>query len=329
MNPFASSDRLTFAQFMEYCLYDPQEGYYKRKERIFGPAGDYYTSSYTHPAFGWLLAERLVSYWRELKQPEPFDVVELGPGEGLLGKVILEYLQSRHPRVHGIIRYHPVEEQDEIPSRIEGVVFSNEFFDALPFHRVVIRRDVPREIFVMLREGELCEVEDAVSDPRIAQYLHAGFKRLREAYEYEVNLRMLEVMERLANAMSRGILLTIDYGYEWEEYDTFPRASGTWMCYFKHQAHANPYLHIGRQDITAHVNFEIMRWQGDLFGWVSAPLKTQRQFLCECGLEQILIEEEKQGWLEPQRMEERLQLKELLFPGGISDVMKVLEQRKL
>ena len=82
----------------------------------------------------------------------------------------------------------------------------------------------------------------------------------------------------------------------------------------------------GEQDITAHVNFDMLIDKATALGWKSDPLKTQREFLMEWGLHQRLIEEEQQGLFNVARMNDRLGLKTLLLPRGISDTMKVLVQ---
>ena len=89
----------------------------------------------------------------------------------------------------------------------------------------------------------------------------------------------------------------------------------------------DPYANLGCQDITAHVNFEVMTQTSEKLGWKGEPLTTQRRFLHKWGLEKHLEEEEARGILNPERLEERLGLKTLLLPGGISDTMKVLVQQ--
>ena len=320
------SRRVTFERFMDFCLYDPVHGYYSSKEKNFGPDGDYYTSPYTHPFFAQSLAEALASYFKALGQPRPFDLVELGAGKGILGRDVLAYLKRAHPTVFDHLQYHAVEIQSPgLPSTIQGVVFSNEFFDALPVHRVRVRGSGIREIYVR-GSGEVSEMEGKVSNPRIVDYMKSGFRRWKDGCEYEVNLRMVEMLHELESRIECGFLLTIDYGYEWEDYEVGDREAGTLMCYHRHQAVTDPYFNIGQQDITAHVNFDIMKEVGTQLGWVNQPLKTQRRFLMDWGLEEKLLEEERYGWLNPRRIDERLQLKTLLSPGGISDTMKVLVQ---
>lgn len=318
--------RITFERFMEFCLYDPNCGYYTTQEKIFGPEGNYYTSPYTHQLFAHCMADAFVHYFELCSRPKPFQLVELGVGEGILGRDILARLQDRYPEVFECVNYFPVEVNMDLPERIGGIVFSNEFFDALPVHRVRVRGQQVREIFVQIND-EISELEGDITDPRILEYMKAGFERWHDGYEYEVNLRMIEVLEDLERRIESGIVLTVDYGYQWEEYDAVERAAGTLMCYHRHQAMPNPFVNLGEQDITSHVNFEVMRKTGDKLGWKTEPLRNQRQFLLDWGLEQRLLEEESYGLFNPQRVKERLRLKDLLAPGGISDTMKVLVQR--
>jgi SAM-dependent MidA family methyltransferase len=40
---------IPFSQFMEWCLYHPEYGYYQRERMPIGRDGDYYTSPCVHP----------------------------------------------------------------------------------------------------------------------------------------------------------------------------------------------------------------------------------------------------------------------------------------
>jgi SAM-dependent MidA family methyltransferase len=316
---------VTFAQFMDHCLYDPEQGYYLRGREIFGPEGDFYTVAHTHPAFAQVLADAFSSHVRAMKLSAPVHFVELGAGEGILGRQILKNLEEKHPSLHKNVEYVPLEvRQGELPSKITGIIFCNEFFDALPVHRVRVRERKLKEVYVQIEAGRITEVEDELSDPRILDYMKAGFRKWREGWQYEANLAMTEWLAELDRRVVRGSLFTFDYGYTWEEYDSARRPEGTLLMYRRHQAMMDPYLYLGEQDITAHLNFEVMLEVGRRLGWSSEPLKTQRQFLMEGGLAQLLLEEEEQGLLNPSRLEERLSLKRLVQPGGISDTMKCL-----
>ncbi len=57
---------MPFSRYMEFCLYDPEFGYYSRNAKQFGKAGDFYTSSDVHAVFGRLLARQFEEMWRVL-----------------------------------------------------------------------------------------------------------------------------------------------------------------------------------------------------------------------------------------------------------------------
>ena len=76
-----STGPISFARFMDQCLYHPEFGYYTRG--IGGGGGrDYLTSSGTHRAYGMLLARQVDEMWRRSGRPTRFSFVEFGPGEG-------------------------------------------------------------------------------------------------------------------------------------------------------------------------------------------------------------------------------------------------------
>ena len=317
---------VTFKRFMEYCLYDPHCGYYTTKSKVFGPEGDFYTSPYTHPLFAEVLGDALATYLAAAGGEAELHLVELGSGEGILGGEVLSRLENHHPEIFSRLKYLPVEVgSSQLPQGFRGVVFSNEFFDALPVHRVRVIGGELREVYVRC-EAQLEETEGELSDPRILEYMRSGFAEWHEGYEYEVNLRMVETLEDLDRHFESGFIVTIDYGYQWEDYAAEERRGGTLMCYHRHRAHPDPYINIGQQDITAHVNFEVLEKTGDRLGWQGSDLKSQRQFLREWGLEERLIEKENRDALKAAQLEEYMGLKRLLLPGGISDVMKVLVQ---
>ena len=311
---------------MEYCLYDPLRGYYTTRSKIFGPEGDFYTSPYTHPLFAEVLGDALATYLAAAGREGELHLVELGSGEGILGGGVLRHLENHHPEISARLKYLPVEiGRSQLPQEFRGVVFSNEYFDALPVHRVRVTGGELREVYVCC-QSRVEEVEGELSDPRILEYMRSGFAEWNEGYDYEVNLGMVETLEDLNRRIESGFLLTIDYGYTWEDYAAVERRVGTLMCYHRHRAHPDPYINIGQQDITAHVNFEVLGKTGDRLGWRGSDLKSQRQFLREWGLEERLVEKEKPDALKAAQLEELLGLKRLLLPGGVSDVMKVLVQ---
>ncbi|MFB3904893.1 MAG: class I SAM-dependent methyltransferase [Acidobacteriota bacterium] len=320
---------ITFAEYMQRCLYDPVHGYYTSGRQVFGPAGDFYTSAHTHRLFAEILADAFVELLRSLDTGGgPVQLVELGPGDRSLANNILSCLEQTHPAVAGRLQYVPIEVNGALPDTIRGLVFSNEFFDALPVHRVRVHNGRVHELYVQAdAAGQIAETEGPLSDSRIARYMEIAFGRLREGWEYEVNLRMVECLEDLNRRIGQAWVFTIDYGFLREEYGEADRRAGTLLSYSRHRAVDDPYSHPGEQDLTAHVNFSVMIETGRMLGWLDHGLKSQREFMNEKGLaERLKRMEQSFRELNADRVEELLQLKRLLEPGGISDVMRVLVQ---
>lgn len=315
--------RITFAEYMDLVLYHPTHGYYATKAINIGPQGDFFTSPHLGADFGSLLAEQFVQMWEILGQSVPFTLLELGAGQGLLAADILEYVYHHHPDFFNALEYVIVERsaalrqeqqqrlQDLLPSAkanneklpvrwssleeiptasITGCCFSNELVDALPVHQFVIQGGQLREIYVTTSNGSnFEEVIAEPSTPLLAEYfdlvkIELPSSAYPDGYRSEVNLAALDWLSMIANRLQRGYLLTIDYGYPASRYYNPARQQGTLQCYYRHRRHDNPYIHIGRQDITAHVDFTALELWGELCGLHNIGFTEQGLFLMALGL---------------------------------------------
>ena len=346
---------LPFSQFMEWCLYHPEFGYYQSKGVTTGAQGDYYTSPSVSPLFGHLIAKQLFQM-AEILGGEEFDLVEMGGGRGFLCEDILDWVEKTSPDFYQHLRYHLIEtsspflkEQRERLSekeregrvlwidpkmfeegkvQIRGCFLSNELVDAFPIHRVIFDQGKLKEIYVTHRNGQFEEHWGELSSARIASYFHSMGIALHEGQKAEVNLLALEWMESVARCLQRGFALTIDYGYLAEELYAPHRRGGTLLCYFQHEASENPYERLGEQDITSHVNFTSLIQKGEEVGLRFTGLVPQYRFLIGLGiLEQMETLGKEITELEGLKL--RLSLKHLIEPEmGMGEVFKVLVQHK-
>jgi SAM-dependent MidA family methyltransferase len=99
-----------------------------------------------------------------------------------------------------------------------------------------------------------------------------------------VNLAASDWLSPVAKRLKRGFVLTIDYGYSADRYYLPSRHQGTLQCYYRHRHHNDPYIHVGQQDITAHVNFTALERQGEAFGLQQVGFTQQGLFLMALGL---------------------------------------------
>ncbi len=305
---------------MEEVLYHPQLGYYSSAKPRIGSEGDFYTASDLDPVFGKLIArylEKLATGFDE------FTIVEIGAGKGALARDILAHRRFRYQilerssamRSHqqSILAGFGVEWIDELPSNLTGCILSNEFFDALPVQRFVGRTGGVKEIFV---DENLNEVEAA---PTVAVDFELG-----EGQIADVSFDACLWIRRIAAALSRGFHMAVDYGYFRAEF--FAQSRGTLMCYWRHQAHENPYVHIGEQDITAHVNFTDLIEEGAASGLRLLSMSSQKDFLIDLG---ILEEMQKLAYAgDAESMQRLLRTKNLIVPDRMGSRFKVLIQSK-
>ena len=341
---------LTFARFMEICLYHPQYGYYFSGRACRGREGDYFTSPTVHPVFGALLGKQLAQMWGLLGEGT-FEIVEMGGGEGYLCLDILDYLQRYEPQFYDLLRYRMVEispvciekqkgllsshwakvtwdsVEDVGAVKVEGCFLSNELLDAFPVHRVMMEEGELQEIYVDSVKGQFLEVQSDPSTPELEAYFQRLGITLTEGQRAEVNLEALEWLDRISQGLERGFVITVDYGYPAQELFSPHRKDGTFMCYRSHRALSDPYSHLGLQDMTSHVDVTSLILRGEEYGLELTGVVPQYRFLLALGiLEEAARVGDKEGSWEA--MNERLTLKNLILPGGMGEIFKVLIQHK-
>ena len=114
--------------------------------------------------------------------------------------------------------------------------------------------------------------------------------------------------------------MLIDYGFPRHEYYHPDRSQGTLMCHYHHQAHPNPLLHIGEQDITAHVDFTQVAEAASDCGFTINGFASQASFLLNNGLLNYLA-----AIQDPKRQFQATQaVKQLIQPTEMGELFKVI-----
>lgn len=351
----AGQGRITFADFMAACLYEPGLGYYTSPGRKVGAEGDFYTSITVHAAFGRVVAREIAQMWRSMEEPSGFTLVECGAGNGRLACDIMDFLAEREPVMYEGVQLVLVEQEPSLEEAqremltahtdklswlspadfasgsftFSGCLYSNELIDALPVHRVVMTSDGLKEIYVTCKDGEFAEETGEPSTPDIEAYLKRVAVALHPAQQAEVNLNAPQWLEAASRALQNGYILTIDYGYPAEDLYTPRRKLGTLLCYYRHQTEENPYLRLGLQDITTHVDFTTLMKCGEEQGLHNVWFGEQYRFMLSAGIIEEIEEIERSTRPEEEKLRLRLTLKKLIVPeGGMGDTFKVLIQSK-
>lgn len=311
----AAVGRIPFARFMTLALYHPERGYYHAARERPGRGGDFITAPELTPFFGQCLMRQLHQCWQELGQPGEFVILEYGAGGGRLAHDLLIAARDEAPDFAAAIRYllhetNPhrraaaldllagagfgpqIALDDETTAPLTGAILSNEFVDALPVHRVVGGPGgALLERYVRWDEaaGWFAEEVDRPSTPRLATALEEAGVTLAEGQDAEVNLAAGAWLAATSARLARGVVLTIDYGYDSAELYSPKRREGTFLCYYRHTALDDPYVRIGAQDMTAHVDFGALMRAGERAGLAMLGFTTQGPFLSNLGLGDLLV----------------------------------------
>ncbi len=345
---------IPFVRFMELALYHPLHGYYMRQsdgvehERV-GWSGDFYTSSDVHPILGRAIAGQVRQMDEVLGCPAPFTIVEMGAGKGLLARDCLASIHEDQDDFASRVRYVLIERSPVMrnlqrqnlapwlrtpglvtwidsldglgPQGVTGLFLSNELIDAFPVHRVQVKDGRTEELYVDYRDGRFVECLKPLSTAELAHYLQRLNTVLPEGYRTEVNLLAMDWMEQVGRRMDRGFVLTVDYGHTAQDLYGSDRKDGTFLCYFGQQANDDPFIRVGEQDMTAHVDFSSLASVGETQGLYVTGFTNQMSFLMGLGAEEMI------GRLEPESPAFRAAI-HLLKPNGMGSTFKVLVQHK-
>lgn len=296
---------ISFARYMELALYTPGLGYYSGGATKFGVAGDFVTAPEISPLFGRTLARACVPWLETYGRT----IVEFGAGTGQLAAQILSGLAEQGitleryliVEVSGTLRAQQqatladwpcVSWMDRLPSEISGVVLGNEVLDALPVQLFVNDTHGVTERGVGLSaEGEFIWVERA-ADLNLSEAVADIEAMLPEplpiGYTSEICPAADAFMNSVGSMLQEGVVCLLDYGFPRHEYYHPQRATGTLMCHYRQQAHADPLLWPGLQDITAHVDFTRIALAANLAQLDLIGYTTQANFLLNAGITELL-----------------------------------------
>jgi SAM-dependent MidA family methyltransferase len=303
----ASQGTISFADFMEQALYARGLGYYVAGKHKFGAPGDFVTAPEISPLFSHALARQCMQVLHEIPNAS---ILEVGAGSGKMALDILLYLESQDclPEHYFILELSPdlkafqketlvtkaphlqqrISWLQQLPLSLKGIILANEVMDALPVHCFCWTG----ETFL-----ERCVTYDAVQNhfawqdsiiPKDSMLELALGHLPREAfsknYRSEINLFLPAWIASLSDTLDQGLILLLDYGFPQKEFYHPERTQGTLMCHYQHKAHADPFLHIGHQDITAHVDFTSVAKAAKAAHLTVAGYTNQANFLLNAGI---------------------------------------------
>jgi SAM-dependent MidA family methyltransferase len=305
-----SAGPITFGRFMERALYEPGHGYYRRSDPGPGRRGDFLTAPETHPIFGAVLGRLIEQAWDAAGRPDPFIVTEPGAGTGALAAGLLGGLRDLGSPIVDAILYRPVEVEparlaaaherlaalhlegllvdDEPPLLGEaGAVIANEVLDALPVHRVMGRPETPggiSELLVDLEDDRFVAREAPPTTSDLAARLAAEGVTLADGQVTEICLALDGWLAAATRHVRTGVVVLVDYGAEPAAlHDPELRPTGTLRAFAAHAVGADPFRHVGRQDLTATVDLAAVREAASRAGLEPLGETTQAELVAALG----------------------------------------------
>ena len=265
---------MPFAAFMSMALYHPRLGYYATGAARTGWSGHFVTSPELDPLFGELWTGAFEQVWIASGRPDPFTVIEIGPGEGSFAAAVLAAAEGDFARALRLVLVERVADararqrdrlQDERVDWAEaldelkpvtGVVFANEVLDNLPVHLVEMRDGEMLEVLVELAEEGLVLTRRPPAGPELSDFISRSGIELRDGNMHEIPMSTESFVTRASAAIEVGAVVLVDYGVDART--AADRPTGTLVCYSAAGADTAPLERIGEKDITVHANWTVV-----------------------------------------------------------------------
>ena len=266
-----NSKILPVDKFFNNVLYEKKIGYYSSVEP-FGLKGDFLTSPNISNLFSEIIGIWLISAWNTLGKPKKFNIVELGPGDGSLSKILLKSFKN-FPKFNEAANIYLYEKSNFLKklqkknigntkikwiekfSSIKNgpvIFFGNEFFDAIPIKQFVRREGLILEkCYSLNKKNKIIEVYKKIPNKEISEIeKYNTLKNLKFIEFPKLGLGELDKIIKKISSSAGGILL-IDYGY------LKPNNKDTLQSVIKHKKN-NLLDNLGKADITSLVNFKLL-----------------------------------------------------------------------
>ena len=338
------NELISYEKYIGSALYHPEFGYYMKDKQKIGRQGDFITTSNISDIYGRMMA----TWFSHVCTNSQLDPVfcEIGAGNGRFAKAFLQEWKERiqTPLTYIIVESSPFHRKlqrellmDDFPivqveninevNPFEGMIFSNELFDALPVHVIEKENQELHEVMIGIRNNELYEQKVPLTNTDIKLFLKESQIELKEKQRLEVPLAMVEMIKGISRALIKGIVVTADYGYTNEEWMDPRRIKGSLRGYYQHQMIDDILQNPGEMDITTHIHFDYLIQKGEQENLELVSKLRQDEFLLQAGiLKELANHYDPNPFSEVSKRNRAI--RSLIMPSGISSYFHVVIQQK-
>ncbi len=286
--------------YMGLCLAHPTHGYYMTRDPL-GAEGDFITAPEISQIFGELIGAWVADCWMKLGQPDPFILMECGPGRGTLMCDALratKHVAGFHDAMQlRLLECSPVlkEKQKQAlgqyaPTWCDGVepdmfeyptiIIGNEFLDALPVRQMNFNGTEWREICIDININDTLRLYEKRADKAVLSLIPRLLIEPQLGDQIEVSLEQQEFIKNTSAILLKqgGSALFLDYG------SAYLVPSDTIQAVKTHKI-VDVLERPGEVDITSHIQFaEIARIAMENNVTVHGPV-SQSDFLKRLGID--------------------------------------------
>jgi cyclopropane-fatty-acyl-phospholipid synthase len=222
-------------KFIDIALYNKQLGYYENK-KIFSRDGDFITSPFISSIFSEMISIWIVSYWIYLKKPKKINILELGPGNGLMINQIINSLKKiktfdanfniyLHEKSETLIKVQKenlnnfknivwIKNINKI-KQYPTIIIANEFFDAFPIKQFFKINSNWHEQCISFKDNikKIIYYKNKINNNILKKY--SKFFNINKSKIIEYPVKIENYLNSISKIIKKnnGIFLTFDYGY--------------------------------------------------------------------------------------------------------------------
>ncbi|MBK89673.1 MAG: hypothetical protein CL772_00665 [Chloroflexi bacterium] len=318
--------KISSKDFITACLYG-DNGYYTYTRNLRNAYfKDFATAPLSHPLFGYLISIFLDKLISSFKQTDEITIFEFGAGNGTLAYDITNGLEAIRQKNYKYVAIDITESNSIFPvindlknlDKSNGIILSNELFDALPHHLFYVKDGNVFEKYVEINNNKFSEILDEPSDDCIEKRLSDITYNL-DNIQGEIMCKKHQMVNKFISVLDKGYILSIDYGMK--EKDLFYNGKkNSFMSVINNHNFEDEYFHQpGLSDITFQVDMEDLNKEFEKIGFSNLFISSQRQFLYNLGLGESLVHLSNLGLNREEIIKNRYAINQLIKPNGMGN----------
>ncbi len=347
-NIIKNNSYITIDQMMQEALTAHIDSYYK-KPNILGLKGDFITSPEISQLFGEMIGLWAIEQWQKLSCPKKLNLVELGPGRGLLmrdllrtAKLVPAFYHSININLIEINPYLITEQKNNLTAcdrpikwldnirqleQVPTIFIANEFFDALPIKQYKKENKLWHEIVIRFNDQSRQLYFDTIPiTAKLQTELTTKYTQADNGAIAEESAESLDIITNIAKCLKfcSGSALVIDYGYNLaQNLRTKNQYNSTLQAVKNHRYYTAILKALGNADLSSHVDFYTLTERVKEQGIEAEQVISQNRFLTKYGIK-LRIESLCQKLEQKEQDILRKQIERLISKNQMGELFKVM-----